>query len=140
MLRKNYSLIKEELLSSRTAVSVTKTGSPITESWSNSWGMNWKGKQEGDKTLILRLCADDAVAKTMGLQLIEGRDFNLKKYPTDSTALILNEASVKHMKFKEPIGQIVKDNGIDWVVVGVVKDFVFNSPFEKIETFDDRRC
>lgn len=130
---KNYDLIKEELLSSGTAVSVTKTGSPITESWSNSWGMQWKGKKEDDKTLIIRLPADDAVAKTMGLQLVVGRDFDLQQYPTDSTALILNEAAVKHMAFENPIGQIVKDNGTDWHVVGVVKDFVLNSPFQKIE-------
>lgn len=130
---KNYNLIKEELLSSGTAVSVTKTGSPITQSWSNSWGMEWKGKKEDDKTLILRLPADDAIIRTMGLQLVTGRDFDLQQYPTDSTALILNEAAAKHMAFKDPIGQIVKDNGIDWHVVGVVKDFVFNSPFQKIE-------
>ncbi len=129
---KNYNFIKEELLASRTAVSVTKTGSPITESWS-SGVMEWKGKKEGDKTIILRLPANDAIVKTLGLQLVAGRDFDLRKYSTDSTALILNESAVKHMGFEDPIGQIVKDNGIDWHVVGVVKDFVFNSPFQKIE-------
>ena len=130
---KNYDLIKEELLTSGTALSVTKTGSPITESWSNSWGMKWKGKKEDDKTLILRLTADNAIAQTLGLELVEGRDFDLQKHPTDSTGLILNEAAAKHMAFDNPLGQIVKDNGIDWHVVGVVKDFVFNSPFQKIE-------
>lgn len=130
---KNYSLIREELLASGTAVSVTKTGSPVTESWSNSWGMEWKGKKEDDKTLIMRLPADDAVVKTLGLQLLAGRDFDLRKYPTDSTALILNQTAANHMGFTDPVGQIVKDNGIEWHVVGVVRDFVFNSPFQRIE-------
>ena len=34
------------------------------------------------------------------------------------------------MKFKNPIGQIVKDNGVDWHVVGVIKDFILTSPYE----------
>ncbi|MFK7814587.1 MAG: ABC transporter permease [Maribacter sp.] len=130
---KNYMLIKEELLASGTATSVTKTSAPITEGWSNSWGFEWKGKQEDDKTLVNRFAADDAIVKTTGLQLIEGRDFDLTKYPTDSTAAIINEAAVKLMKFDEPIGQIIKDNFVDWHVIGVTKDFVLKSPFQKVE-------
>jgi ABC-type antimicrobial peptide transport system permease subunit len=132
-MEKNYPLIKEELLSSGTAISVSKTSSPITESWSNSWGFEWQGKDDNDKTLVQRLIADDAIVKTTGLQLIEGRDFDLSKYSTDSTAAIINEAALQHMGFKEPIGQIIRDNGIDWHVVGVVKDFVLKSPFQQIE-------
>jgi ABC-type antimicrobial peptide transport system permease subunit len=132
-MEKNYPLIKEELLSSGTAISVSKTSSPITESWSNSWGFEWQGKDDNDKTLVQRLIADDAIVKTTGLQLIEGRDFDLSKYSTDSTAAIINETALQHMGFKEPIGQIIRDNGIDWHVVGVVKDFVLKSPFQQIE-------
>ena len=38
---------------------------------------------------------------------MQGRDIDLKNYPTDSTAVILNEAAVKAMGFKNPIGQII---------------------------------
>ncbi|MFS4494269.1 ABC transporter permease [Maribacter sp. 2308TA10-17] len=132
-IEKNYTLIKTELLSDGIAESVTKTNSPITETQSNTWGFEWKGKSEDNKTLVHRFIADDAVVKTMGIELIEGRDFDLTKYPTDSTAAIINESSVKLMNFDEPIGQIIKDNGIEWHIVGVVKDFVMNSPFQKVE-------
>ena len=132
-VEKNYTLIKEELLASGTAVSVTKTGSPITESWSNSWGFEWKGKDEDNKTLVHRLPADDAVAKTMGIELVAGRDLDLNKFPTDSTAAIINESAVELMNFEDPIGQIIRDSGIDWHVVGVVKDFVMNSPFQNVQ-------
>ncbi|MFS4445974.1 ABC transporter permease [Maribacter sp. 2307UL18-2] len=130
---KNYMLIKEELLASGTAVSVTKTGSPITQTWSNSWGFQWKGKDEDNKTLVHRFPADDAIAKTMGVEMVVGRDFDLKRFPTDSTAAIINESALALMKFEDPIGQIIRDNGIDWHVIGVVKDFVMNSPFQKVE-------
>jgi len=132
-VEKNYMLIKEELLRAGTATSVTKTSAPITEGWSNTWGFEWQGKNEDDKTIVNRFVADDAIIKTTGLQLIEGRDFDLNKFPTDSTAAIINEAAVKLMNFEDPIGQIIKDNGIDWHVVGVTKDFVLKSPFQKVE-------
>ena len=132
-MAKNYMLIKSELLSSGIAESVTKTSSPITEGWSNSWGFDWKGKDQDNKTIIQRFNADDAIAKTTGMEIIAGRDFNLSKYPTDSTAAIVNEAAVKLMNFEEPLGQIIRDNGIDWHVVGVAKDFILDSPFQKID-------
>jgi len=130
---KNYMLIKNELLSSGTAVSVTMTSSPVTEGWSNTWGLEWQGKDPKDRTTINRFCADDAVAKTLGLQLIAGRDFDLKNFPTDSNAALLNESAVKHMGFKEPLGQVIKDMGQDWHVVGVIKDFIINSPYHPLE-------
>jgi len=132
-IEKNYTLIKQELLASGTAVSVTKTGSPITETWSNSMMMEWKGKSEDNQTLVHRLPVDDAATKTFGLELLKGRDFDLRRHPTDSSAVILNESAVALMGFEEPLGQIIKDMGMDWHVIGVVKDFVVNSPFQKIE-------
>lgn len=130
---KNYTLIKNELLATRTAVSVTMTSSPVTEGWSNTWGLEWAGKDPKDKKIINVFCADDAVAKTLGLQVVSGRDLDLKTFPTDSNAALLNESAVKHMGFKQPLGQIIKDMGQDWHVVGVIKDFIINSPYQPLE-------
>jgi len=132
-VEKNYGLIKRELLTSGTAVSVTKTSSPITEGWSNSWGIEWQGKDPQDKRVIERFIADDAFVRTTGLQLVAGRDFDLSQYPTDSSAGLLNESAVKLMGFKDPIGQIVNDMGKEWHIVGVVKDFILNSPYHPTE-------
>ena len=132
-ITKNYALLKEELVASGAALSVTKTSAPLTEGWSNSWGFEWAGKDPNDKTIFDRFCADDAITATAGLKLVSGRDFNLKEFPTDSGAVLLNESAVKKMNLKNPIGEIVKDNGRDWHVVGVVKDFVLHSPFESTE-------
>ncbi len=130
---KNYKLIKEELISSETALSVTMTSSPVTENWMNSWEMGWKGKDPNDRTVINRFIADDAVTKTLGLQLTEGRDFDLANFPTDSNAALLNESAVKHMGFTNPIGQVIKDMGQDWHVIGVVEDFILDSPYHAME-------
>jgi ABC-type antimicrobial peptide transport system permease subunit len=132
-LEENYSFIKNQLISSEVATSVTKTSSPITEGMSESYDFQWKGKDPNDKTIFDRFSADEDIVKTAGLKLIQGRDMNLKEYPADSFACILNESAVKAMNFDNPLGQIIKDNNIDWHVVGVVKDFVLESPFKNIK-------
>ncbi|EZH72489.1 ABC transporter permease [Aquimarina atlantica] len=130
---KNYSLIKEELLASDAVTSITRTSSPVTEGWSNSWNFEWKGKDKENKRIVQRFAADENIKETLGIEIVAGRDFDLYKYPTDSTAAIINESAVALMNFDEPIGQIVKDNGIEWHIVGVAKDFVLDSPFQRIQ-------
>ena len=127
---KNYTLIKNELLESGIAKSITKTNSPLTERWSNGWGQTWPGKDPNDNTSFDRYLADEGLGVTAGLQFIQGRDFDLKQFPADSSGLIINESSLKVMKFKDPIGQIVGDLGVDWHIVGVVKDFILTNPYE----------
>ena len=129
-IEKNYRLIKAELLSSGAASSVTKTSAPITQGWSDSWGFEWAGKDPNDKTDFDRYSADEDFLKTAGLQLVRGRDMDLGKYITDSSAMILNESTVKIMKFKEPIGQLVKDGDQQYHVIGVIRDFILRSPYE----------
>jgi len=129
-IAKNYPLIKNDLLTSGIATSVTKTNSPLTERWSDGWGQHWEGKDPNDRTSFDRYLADEGLGATAGLEFIQGRDFDLKNFPTDSTGLIVNESSLKIMKFKDPIGKIVEDLGVKWHIVGVVKDFILTSPYE----------
>jgi len=102
----------------------------MTEGYSDSWGFQWEGKAADDKTDFDRFCTDQGMVATTGLKLAAGRDFNLKDYPTDSTGVLLNESAAKAMGFKDPLGKIVKDNNIDWHVVGVIKDFVLENPYQ----------
>jgi putative ABC transport system permease protein len=129
-IEKNYTLIKNELISSGAASSVTKTSAPLTQAWSDSWGFGWEGKDPNDKTDFDRYAADEDFLKTAGLQLVTGRDFDLKRYITDSSAMILNESAVKIMKFKEPIGQQITDGDTKFHVIAVIKDFILRSPYE----------
>jgi ABC-type antimicrobial peptide transport system permease subunit len=131
-ISKNFELIKGELLSSGVATAVCRTSSPLTESYSDSWGFEWVGKAPDDKTDFSRFCTDQNLIATTGLKLAKGRDFNLKEYLTDSTGIILNESAVKAMGFKDPLGQIIKDDGISWHVIGVIKDFILESPYTPI--------
>ncbi len=129
---KNYLLIKNDLLKSGAVVSVTKSANPITQRWSDSWGFSWEGSTETDKKLdFTRLGSDADFIKTIGVTLKEGRDIDVYHYPTDSSAALLNESAVSAMRLKNPVGQDIRTGGNQhFHVVGVVKDFILESPFE----------
>ncbi|PAW94110.1 ABC transporter permease [Mucilaginibacter sp. MD40] len=132
-MSKNYRLIRNELLSSGAATAVTKTSAPITEGWSDTWGFSWDGKQETSKIDFNIFNTDGSFTKTMGLKIIDGRDIDITKYPSDSSAIMLNEAAVKVMGFKHPVGQVVRNGNSKYIVVGVVKDFILQSPYEPVK-------
>lgn len=132
-LIKNFTAFKNELEQSETSISISKTSTPITEQWSGTTSMEWKGKNPEERTDIERIYVDENFTVTTGLTILKGRDMDLQKFSTDSTAAILNETALNVMGFKKPIGETIKDNNREWHVIGVVKDFVFTSPFQKIE-------
>jgi len=132
-MEKNYGLIRNELINSGAAISVTKTSAPLTQGWSDSWGYEWQGKDPKAKLDFNTFNTDGNLAKTAGLKMLQGRDIDPKTYPTDSTAIMLNESAVAIMKFKNPIGESVKYNDINWHVVGVIKDFILQSPYQPMK-------
>jgi putative ABC transport system permease protein len=132
-LTKNFQAFSDELTQKRAATSITKTSAPITEQWSGATDMKWRGKDAEEKSDIERIYVDENMASTTSLTIIKGRDMDLKQFPSDSTAVLINETALRIMGFENPIGEIVNDANIDWHVIGVVKDFVFTSPFQKIE-------
>ena len=131
-IAKNYELIKHDLLHSGTAISITKNFSPMTERWGNTWSVNWKGKDPNARIIFDMYFTDADWSKTVGTTIIEGRDIDIYTFATDSTAALLNESAVKIMNFEHPVGEIVNNNGIDYHIVGVVKDFIFLSPYDPV--------
>ncbi|HXB95565.1 MAG TPA: ABC transporter permease, partial [Puia sp.] len=127
-----YSLIKNELLASGAATAVTRSNSPITYSWTADDSYSWPGKDPNLRMPIEEYHADNDFLETTGIRLIAGRTINTLLYPTDTTAILLNQSAVKLMGFKNPIGQIVTSKQGNWTVIGVIRDFVLESPFNNL--------
>ncbi len=70
--------------------------------------------------------------ETMGMHMKEGRSFS-KAYGSDSDKIILNEAAVQVMHLKDPIGKTVQRFGNNMQIIGVVKDFHFESMHDAIK-------
>jgi putative ABC transport system permease protein len=75
--------------------------------------------------------------KTLGMQIIKGRNFS-KDFPTDSNAIIINETTEKILGYADPVGKKVyttidnKGNTMPLTIIGVVKNFNFESLHEDI--------
>ncbi len=73
---------------------------------------------------------------TLGMQMAQGRNFSAD-FPTDSGGIIINEAAVALLGFKEPLKEKLyhsddKNKPIACPILGVVKDFNYNTMHEKV--------
>lgn len=132
-ISKHYLSLRQDLLSSGAVTAVSESMSPITQRYSDGWGFSWQGSQPEDAKLdFVRFSTDAQFAKTIGVKITQGRDIDIYQYPTDSSAMLLTETSVKMMRLSNPIGMTVKGDEREWRVVGIVKDFVIESPTDKV--------
>jgi putative ABC transport system permease protein len=129
-----FDVLRNELYKTGTVSSIAESGGEVTNIWSNNGGFDWRGKDPGMVAYFGTMSISAEFGKTVGWQMAQGRDFS-KDMASDSTGLILNEAAVKLMGLKTPVGETVhwttdfyKDG--DFHVIGVVKDMLMESPFE----------
>lgn len=131
-LVKNYDLFKQKALSNTAIVNVSKMRNSPTAIFHHTNSIAWPGK---DPNLTVSF-ADGVVGydfiKTINLQLQSGRDFS-KDFATDSVSLLLNETAVKKIGLKNPVGKTITWGNRSGTVIGVMKDFHFNSLHETIE-------
>jgi putative ABC transport system permease protein len=91
-----------------------------------------------DKSLD-RISANWDFVKTMGMTIVEGRDFSRDIVTDQKEGILVNETLVKLMDWKDPIGKkiVQKLNGsagdVAYTVVGVVKDFNQRALYNQIE-------
>lgn len=79
----------------------------------------------------------DDYVPTMGLEIILGNDFNKEVTSDSAVSIILNETAVKRLQLANPIDTKLtmsyNEQSYDVRVVGVVKDFHFDSMKENIK-------
>jgi putative ABC transport system permease protein len=81
------------------------------------------GSTEQDWHSINEYRVRPGFCKTMGLEPVEGRFFNNSE--SDKNSIILNQAAVKMLNLKNPVGNKMQMFDNPMVVIGVVKDFYY---------------
>ena len=94
-----------------------------------------EGMQEGEQTSIWVTRADEGFVKTLGVEIIQGRDLLPEDAKGEDRRILINEAAVNMFGWttEESIGKKVSIDEKDGVCVGVMKDFNFTSLRDKIE-------
>lgn len=130
-VEKNYKAIKLDLLNTGVVESVTKSNSKITDINSNNF-LGWPGKPEELRVIFTTIATEYDYCKTMGIKLIEGRDFS-EDFPADTASIIINQAGLDLMNLKEPIGTELPLWGGKRKLIGVVENSLMGSPYEPVK-------
>ncbi|MBC7935269.1 MAG: ABC transporter permease [Rhizobacter sp.] len=129
-------VLKTELKKTNVITEMAASNSPLTAVWTNDGGYNWQGKDPDLDTDIAVVWVTKEYGKTVGFEIKEGRDFS-KDFPGDSTSIVINEAAVKFMGIKDPVGKVITqgrdDNMQRMTIIGVVKDMIMSSPYEPVK-------
>ncbi|MDP4247525.1 MAG: ABC transporter permease [Bacteroidota bacterium] len=132
-LTRNYQAFKNEILATGVVSSVTKSSSPVTGLWASNSVTDWSGRLPGETLSLAIIGVSDAdYFKTLGMKMVKGRNFTGNR-GADSLSVILNEAAVKRMRYKDPINQVITWHTVEQraTVIGVVKDALMGSPFSR---------
>lgn len=98
----------------------------------NTSGLEWDGKNPDDLILFENIRVNYDMIETLGVEFVEGRSFS-REHSTDTSAIIFNEAAIRVMGLKEPVGKVIKLwDQYNLEIIGVVKDFHFQSLHEVV--------
>jgi hypothetical protein len=96
------------------------------------YSISWEGKDPGEADYFEGFGGGYNFTETMGMQMAEGRAFS-RNYGNDDSTIIFNEAAIKLMHLKDPIGKTVRYLNQNRRIIGVVKDFHFESLHKPVE-------
>jgi len=131
-LNDHYEALRNDLLATGQVENTAKSSSPSTNVWSNNIGFSWPGKDPNTLPLFGTVASTYDFGKTIHWQIKEGRDFS-RDFPTDSNAMILNEAAVKLIGLKDVIGLTIKWDTSPNHVIGVIRDMIMESPYQPVK-------
>jgi hypothetical protein len=96
------------------------------------YGLSWEGKDPNEADYVEGFGAGYDFIETMGMQMAAGRSYS-RNFGDEQSKIILNEAAVKLMHLKDPVVKTIRYNDQNRQIIGVVKDFHFESLHEQVK-------
>lgn len=88
--------------------------------------ISWPGKAADDQVGMQYRRVNYDLLELMGIEILQGESFS-KKYSSERRQLIFNQTAIDKMGIEDPIGKKVTLFGESHEILGVVKDFYFQS-------------
>jgi ABC-type antimicrobial peptide transport system permease subunit len=129
-----FDLLKNEMERAGAITHFAESSSPATEVYSNNDGFSWQGKDPSVNGAFDNIWVTHDFGKTVGWQFMQGRDFS-REFATDSNTVVINDAAVKFMNMKDPVGKTITWTarpGKNFTVIGVIKDMIMQSPYDPV--------
>jgi len=118
---------------------VDAAGSNTTVSGGFYYGVMFQTEQDPEIKTTRAMTVDKDFIKALDLEIIDGRGF--AKEFNDTMNVIINEETIREFGWNDPVGMKLKRLGDpgepagNYTVIGVVKDFHYNSLHEDIDSF-----
>lgn len=151
LLDDNINAFKTEALRNNNILSGTIANFlPVGTTNNNNAWFAGKTTGTGNTYIFNNYGIDLDYMETLGMEIVDGRNFSAE-FPNDTTKVLINQAAVAQLGFEEPIGEYISTFGgsrdapetITFQIIGIVKDFHFNSMKQAIDplvfTLDERR-
>ncbi len=122
----NVTTFLEELERVPGVVSAASMQQSVIGNLSSTVGLDWEGKDPDKVVQFQNFSVSHDLIETIGLEMTDGRSFS-RDFSTDTSAIILNETAIQLMGIDQPIGVTVNLWGEDRQIIGVVKDFHYES-------------
>lgn len=121
-----YQLFKNTAIKLPGIKDVSRITDAPTQIENGTGGVHWPGKDPNSDINFTQAAIGYDFTQTMHLQMALGRDYS-KEFKADSTGYLINEAALKIIGYEDPIGQPISFWGTNGTIIGVLKDFHFNS-------------
>lgn len=99
---------------------------------SSTHGVEWEGKNPEDMIRFENVGVNYGIIETLAIEMKEGRPFSAD-FSAEEDHLIFNEAAIEIMGMENPVGQTVRLWGEEKQIIGVVKNFHFESLHENVK-------
>ncbi|MBK9931158.1 MAG: ABC transporter permease [Saprospiraceae bacterium] len=125
-LQKNYEVFKQELSREAGIKQITSASNSPLQVGSSTGGVRWPGKDTTKSILFSNSNITYDYIKTMGIELVNGRDFD-HSFSTDTVNYLINESAAKKIGYTDPVGKELTMWGDKGQIIGLMKDFHHNS-------------
>jgi ABC-type antimicrobial peptide transport system permease subunit len=131
-------ILREELKKTGVVDEIAESGGQVTNVWSGNRGFSWRGKDPKIDPQFGTLGVTSEYGRTVGWQFIDGRDFSTEMI-SDSSGVVINESAARVIGLEHPVGETVHWKNKWWkldkdfVIIGVIKDMVMESPYKPTE-------
>lgn len=126
----HFDVVRNKLIGEGVITAMAESQSPLTDTYGSTSGFSWPGKDPNLSIDFQFINASADYGRTIGWNIKAGRDFERDRL-ADSASVILNEAAVKYMGLKDPVGVPVTWWEQPLKVIGVVENMIMGSPYDE---------
>ncbi len=125
----HFAAIYNDLKRSGVVENAALSDNSVLQVGSNTDNYSWDGKDATKNPLISWQNVSPQFISTMGMKLVEGRDFNAQS-SIDSSNVIINETFAKQLGKQGHAGGIIREGGgKPLTIAGIVKDYLYNDMY-----------